>query len=98
MRAPIVFEDNESGYQAWLKSDHNGYVLNMHKRRNPEYAVLHRAHCKSISNFSDLARKGAYTERGYIKICSSKLVNLSKWLKSHGRPDGSFSKICSKCY
>jgi len=57
--------------------------------------VLHRATCPSISEYKGQALPGGFTERQYIKICADNLDFLKRWLRQHGRPDGSFSSECA---
>jgi hypothetical protein len=46
-----------------------------------------------VSNF-DSQKEGAYTERSYIKICSTQLAALKDWLKANGRADGTSTGNC----
>lgn len=72
-----------------------GFVLNTRARPDPNYMVLHAATCASIS--SSAAAPGAYTSRGYRKICAETTAEISEWVRNNGRPDGTFSKICGRC-
>lgn len=92
-----VFDKNDLSYQTWLKANSDGYVLNSRRAIDPSYFVLHRASCPHIRRYTSVAKDGAFTERGYIKICSSNLSSLRLWVKNHGRPNGSFSKECGFC-
>lgn len=92
-----VFDGNDNAYQRWLADNPSGYVCNTSRLMKPKYMVLHRSHCRTIRFYHDMAKPGAYTERDYIKICSIELNELRKWVKAHGRHDGSFSKECSFC-
>ena len=70
----------------------------MNVRRVPDrdrVAVLHRASCKSISN--ETYAPGAYTGRGYRKVCAITEAELNLAAKSEGRSDGTFSKRCGLC-
>ena len=92
-----VFDGNDLLYQEWLRTHSDGYVVNSRRTITPSYLVLHKAHCPFISNYSSVARDGAFTERGYIKVCSDDVSSLRAWAKEHGRIDGSFSKQCGYC-
>jgi len=96
MNNTTTFSNNEKGYKTWLSNNPNGYVINARKKHDPEYIVLHRAHCYHISKYNNLSRPGGFTERSCIKICSNNISDLKKWARENGRPGGSFSKICSK--
>ena len=92
------FDGDDDDYQAWLKTNPNGFVINTSRRRQPTYMVLHRARCAHISEYTETARpEGGFTERGYIKICASTVDALRIWVKSNGRPDGTFSNECGIC-
>jgi hypothetical protein len=92
-----VFDRNDNAYQAWLKQNQLGYVINARRNLAPSYMVLHSAVCKTISKYSRKASAGAFTERAYVKICSNEIDILRQWVRNNGRPDGSFSKICGLC-
>lgn len=95
---PLIFVNDEEGYQKWLADHPSGHVVNARRNLTSSYMVLHTARCRSISRYSGFAPEGAFTERAYLKICSDDLGELRNWLKNHDRPDGSFSKICSLCH
>lgn len=92
MRA-MIFDRSDSAYFSWLASHPLGYVVNARRNLEPSYLMLHAAQCGLISTAKRAS--GAYTERGYIKVCSTEIDELRHWLRQHGRPDGSFSKQCS---
>ena len=92
-----IFDRNDLTYQSWLKANSDGYVLNSRRTIDPSYLVLHRASCHFIKRYTSVVKDGAFTERGYIKICSSNLSSLRNWVKKQGRSDGSFSKECGYC-
>lgn len=92
-----IFNGSDQRYRKWLKAHIAGFVINTRRRTDPDYMVLHRAACSSISRYTSVARSGAFTERAYIKVCGEKVEELRSWAKSNGRPDGSFSIECSRC-
>ncbi len=91
----MKFLDDEEGYLSWIATNADGLVLNVRRLADPDYVVLHRASCGSIS--SDKREPGAYTTRGYCKICATSVAELQLAAKREGRGDGSFSKRCSLC-
>ena len=91
----IEFENDEAGYFAWLAGNPNGFVLNVRSKADPEYVVLHRASCGSIS--SQKPATGAYTCRGFRKWCANGVADLRIAAKKEGRLDGTFSKRCGLC-
>jgi hypothetical protein len=91
----VHFLNDDPGFLAWTAANPNGFVLNVRRRPDPNYVVLHRATCKSISN--ERHAPDAFTGRGYRKICASSVAELQKAAQSEGRSNGSFSKRCSLC-
>lgn len=91
----IEFKNDENGYFAWLSQNPNGYVLNVRFDSDPDYVVLHRASCSTIS--SENLTPGAYTSRGFRKWCADQESDLQSAAKLEGRKDGTFSKKCSLC-
>jgi hypothetical protein len=94
---PDVFDSDDSVYLAWLTAHPDGFVINTRRRSDPEYIVLHRATCRTISRPTAITRPGGFTERSYIKICAGSVEELRRWARGSGRPDGSFSKACGLC-
>ena len=88
---------NEAGYLAWVREHPAGFVLHTERNQNPYYMILHRATCPQISEYSAKMRPGGFTERDFIKICALDVACLRQWVSKHGRPDGSFSSMCSVC-
>jgi hypothetical protein len=91
----IEFSNDDEGYLAWLTTNPNGYVLNVRRLADPNYVVLHRATCGNIS--TDKREPGAYTARGFRKVCATSVTELQLAAKREGRTDGSFSKRCGLC-
>jgi hypothetical protein len=92
-----IFDNDDKNYLKWLKNNPKGYVISMYRNRSPKNMTLHRATCICISKYTKMARKGGFTERKYIKICLISLREAQKWVSTNGRPNGTFSKECSKC-
>ena len=90
----IRFDNDDAGYLAWLSWNNQGYVVNVRRRLTPDYVVLHRASCGSISA---LREDGAYTERSYVKFCGRALPDIDEAPTACGRTRGSFTKRCSLC-
>ena len=92
-----VFDGNDKKYQSWLKRHKEGYVLSMGRNQNPGFISFHRSSCFSISKYTARYSFGAFTERGYIKICGDTPEELHEWVENHIRKDGKFTRRCSKC-
>jgi hypothetical protein len=92
-----VFDSGDGPYQDWLAANPDGYVINTVRSKSASYMVLHRARCSTIRNYTKMAGEGGFTERAYIKVCSTSVDDLRNWVRQHDRPDGSFSKECGHC-
>lgn len=89
------FRDNDDSYQEWLAENPSGFVINTMRNCSTDYMVLHRATCSSISQYTDMAQPGGFTERKYIKICADTIEDLEYWIRRHGAK--TFSNECSRC-
>jgi hypothetical protein len=69
--------------------------LNMRRGVDPEYVVLHTARCYHISR-RDL-EPGAYTGRGYRKICATTINGLQRAGIRRMRRDGESYSRCKNC-
>ena len=98
-RAPVTtsvvhFDGDDGAYFAWLARNPEGYVVNVCRSCSPDYVVLHRASCGHIAN----AREGgAYTERGYGKLCAPTREDILDAPTYCGRAKGWFTKKCAHC-
>lgn len=92
-----IFDNSDIEYSAWLRENPGGYVVNMRSGYSPSYMVLHRSYCSTVNPSTSSSELGAFTERDYLKVCSTNLESLRSLAKAFGRPDGSFSAECSKC-
>ena len=90
----VIYFDDDDAYFAWLADNPDGYVVNVRRTLTDGYVQLHRATCGSIS-----ARRepGAYTERGYRKLCARTRRDISRAPIVCGRLEGSFTVECSLC-
>ncbi len=91
----IEFRDDDTAYLAWIENNPQGFVLNLRLVPDPDYVILHRACCGSIS--TPKRRRGAFTERSYRKICCDEVDPLRKAAIQEGRLDGTFSGACALC-
>jgi hypothetical protein len=91
----IPFDNDDVGYLDWINTHPNGYVLNVRSFADPEYVVLHRASCVTIRD--DRHVDGAFTGRGFRKVCATSVEALEPAARQQGRNDGSPSKRCSLC-
>ena len=84
-------------YADWVIAHPGGFVLNTRRSNDPSYMVLHAASCRTISPARYGIARGALTEMEYKKVCVEQVDELQRWVRGHGRPDGSFSKRCQIC-
>ena len=67
-----LFENDEAGYLEWISEHPDGYVVNVRRWLDPDYLVLHRATCFSISRHRNMDEDpGGFTERSFEKIIST---------------------------
>lgn len=57
----VVFRDDDDGYLACLAAHPVGFVLNVNRSPRPDYLILHRASCRTISGRP--TRGGPWTGR-----------------------------------
>lgn len=95
----IVFDGDDSRYLQWLQDNPHGYVVNMRRRFDPSYVVLHRAVCYSITRYPLMEKNpGGFTERDYRKLCGASIADLQGYLSKVTNKRHPFSKRCSLCH
>jgi len=85
-----IFINDEKSYLSWLRQNPNGLVVNSYAHPSPEYLILHRSTCWTIS--TDIRTN--WTTTGYIKICSRDKRELEKWA---GKEVGGKLHSCQIC-
>jgi hypothetical protein len=76
----LIFRADDAAYLRWISEHPGGYVVNAERNLRPSYLKLHRATCTWLSGRGE---PGAYTERQYIKICSTSLDALGHWARQN---------------
>jgi hypothetical protein len=67
-------------YIAWRAAHPEGFVVNILARSNPDYFVIHRTMCKTITPGSSRNNEpGAFTERTYRKVVGDSIHELIAW-------------------
>lgn len=87
-----VFDNADADYVRWLEAHPDGYVLNTYRKPHPDYLILHRVSCKSISRTA--ATPIAWTSGDYIKVCSGSIPDLEAWCRV---VTGKVSQPCGQC-
>ena len=93
-----LFDDDDQSYIQWLLDNPEAYVINMRRRFDPNYVILHRSNCLSVNRYPGMdSSPGGFTERSYRKVCGASITQLVSFLE--GFEDGSYaiSSACSKC-
>ena len=85
-----IFKDDEDGYERWLESHPNGYVLNTGTTRGSGDVTLHRARCGLIA-----PRPNLRWTHDYIKVCSTDESEVTGWAC---RKRDEELKKCEKCW
>jgi hypothetical protein len=80
------FRDRDADYLRWVAAHRDGYVINI-GRSGRGYARLHRATCGTITSRSPFTGP-------YIKICSTALTDLDRWILDHS---GTVPERCGTC-
>lgn len=75
-----IFRDDDAGYLGWLAAHQTGFVLNVARNPRPNYLILHRASCRTISGRP--TRGGPWTGP-YIKVCSDDQLQIAAWTGHH---------------
>jgi len=91
-----IFDSGDAPFLKWMQSNPDGFVLNTELSPNSRYAMLHRSKCHHISGYTKLFSQGAFTEHGYIKICSNESSVLESWLEEF-RPRAEKLEQCHTC-
>lgn len=86
-----VFRDDDTGYLAWLADHPRGFVLNANRSPRPDYLIVHRATCRTISGKP--TRGGPWTGP-YIKVCADDLLEVAAWA---GASVGAPPRRCRVC-
>jgi hypothetical protein len=86
-----TFVDDDRGYEAWVSSHPDGYILNCYRSPSPEYVMLHKARCGWIRRPIEKKNNLTYA---YIKICSSNRSDLEDWTR---KQIGSEAEPCGLC-
>jgi hypothetical protein len=89
------FEPDDKKYLAWISTHPDGYILTSSKSLYPPHTVIHRASCKKITTLQGNAKPGGFTERNYIKVYSTDINGLKRWVRQN-RTDGT-ARECSIC-
>lgn len=88
------FINDDASFFRWLQHNPTGLFINTYKNPSINYVVLHQNGCrdfKASENMSD----NCYTGNQYIKICSTDINDLKKFIDGYGATD--FSKRCRHC-
>ena len=86
---------DEAPYLRWLSEHPGGLVVNLRRRPDPAYAVLHRATCWTITRPTLRTEGGPFTSRAYIKACATDEAALRASIMA--RQGAGFSKRCAVC-
>jgi hypothetical protein len=89
-----LFRKAEKPFRDWVRANPAGYVVNTTTRPSRSYFVLHSASCPTLHR---PVLAGGYTERDYMKACTSDATPdiLEAWIRSVGGPG--FTRICAVC-
>jgi hypothetical protein len=87
-----VFDNADADYVRWVDAHPGGYVINTYRKPHPDYLILHRATCKSISRTAEPPVR--WTTSDFLKICALKIVEIDAWCQQE---TGVPSQPCGQC-
>ena len=73
----LVIKDDNRAYLGWPANHPTGFVVNAERNPRPEYLILHRATCGTITGVP--ARGSRWTTGGFLKACSEDRADLERW-------------------
>jgi len=85
-----LFVNDDNAYLQWLTRNPTGFVMNSYLHPSPDYLILHRAACGTIST----PTRTNWTTTGFIKLCSSNRRELERWAN---KEVGAQLKPCQIC-
>jgi hypothetical protein len=91
-KEPTVFAEDDEGYIAWVRTWVGGYVLNCGRTPSPNYLILHRAHCDTITDAGPQAT--TWTVHEYMKVCSTDRQRIREWAKARTGSDPTPCQLC----
>jgi hypothetical protein len=81
-----------------LRGYPDGYVVNLRRRFDPDYVVLHRASCALIHRYRGMSKNpGGFTERAFRKLCGPSLPEIVDHLRTEFARRDPITKACSRC-
>jgi hypothetical protein len=69
------FRDDDVGYQSWLATNPDGYVLNIARSHSATEARVHLSGCWTISGQNACSSLTG----SYVKVCAQHLAELERW-------------------
>ena len=95
-----IFKDmpDDDDYIKWIDENPNGFVLNIHRRKNPSnihksHPRIHFANCRQLENINN---PGSSTTGDYFKVCSNSIEELEQWSWFKYQKGLNPCKICKK--
>ncbi len=89
---PTVFDNDDEGYLTWVRTWPGGYVLNCERTLHPNYLMLHRANCDTITETGPQAT--TWTVHEYIKVCSTDRHRVKQWARDQTGSDPTPCQLC----
>ena len=86
------FSNDDAGYEQWLATHPDGYVLNTTRLPSKSYLKGHRAGCPSITHLQ--RDQTTWTSGQYMKVCADSLDALGSWARQE---TGGTIDACGMC-
>jgi hypothetical protein len=84
------YTDDDDSYLSWIAQHPDGFVVNTDRNPNPNYLVLHRSTCRTISGRPS---RGSSWTADYTKICGGR-PELESWARNEIRAELRPCRIC----
>ncbi len=92
-----VFDSGDKPFFKWMKENPQGFVLNVKRPENSDYAFFHKSHCHHIASPIRGSRPNPYTTRNYFKVCSKNAADLLDWIKINRKKAIDNTGTCRDC-
>jgi hypothetical protein len=94
MNSAQLFQD-DTEFIEWARVHPEGFVINFRANRSPDYIVLHRANCRTITTSTQ--GSGPLTTGAYRKVGSRDFRTFDTWIPRNIAGGQYVSDECTIC-
>lgn len=77
------FGNTDKPFYRWIDKNPSGFVLNVKKSIDSDYAVIHRADCYHLKDFPAEKKSGVHKSDEYFKVCAPETTELISWIENY---------------